>query len=247
MPHVTTHDVDFLEHYVRSTVWSYGYNGSLSFSNDPATLDHFEYVEEETLADFNSGPHALDNHACNSEFLEHEKWLLCMLAEIETILPFGDSILERRRSELLTLIRNELSRLQTHKHAEWLRQRHAVDRCEKAGEMKDWLARLLSRPGIEDAMDAAADRAKNATSPVMSDIWDAPVLKNLQHNGRPFIYGPAGEGRYVFSLSVDSFNPFQSKEAKQNVSVTGVYMVCLNLPPHLRYLPENIYLVGIIP
>ena len=48
-------------------------------------------------------------------------------------------------------------------------------------------------------------------------------------------------------MSIDSFNPYQSKQAKQVVSVTGIYLVCLNLPPHLRYLPENLCLVGIIP
>ncbi|OBZ77594.1 hypothetical protein A0H81_02219 [Grifola frondosa] len=37
------------------------------------------------------------------------------------------------------------------------------------------------------------------------------------------------------------------KEAKQKVTSTAMYMVCLNLPPHLRYLPENVYLAGVIP
>ena len=66
-------------------------------------------------------------------------------------------------------------------------------------------------------------------------------------DGEPFVFGPPGEGRYVFALYVDGFNPYQSKEAKQVATVTGIYLVCLNLPPHLRYLPENTLLVGIIP
>lgn len=114
-------------------------------------------------------------------------------------------------------------------------------------EMKEWLARLLSRHGVEDLMDAANTEATGQAKADMSDILDAPIFRNLLKDGVPFLQAPPGEGRYVFALSIDSFNPFQSKEAKQNVAVTGVYMICLNLPPHLRYLPENVYLVGVIP
>ncbi|KAI0643953.1 hypothetical protein C8Q79DRAFT_915048, partial [Trametes meyenii] len=240
-------DLEFLESYVRSTIWAYGYNGPLSFVEPPSDITTFEPVEVRTLADFNLGPHALSGHPCNADFLEHEKWLLCMLPELAAMPLSGREVLEDRRAELETLIHNELSRMQIHKEVEWRRQQRLVGECERAGEMKDWLTHLLSRTGIEEVMDAATQRAVGDPKKVMSDIWDAPVLRNLKHNGRPFVLAPQGEGRYVFGLSVDSFNPFQSKEAKQNVSVTGIYMVCLNLPPHLRYLPENVYLVGIIP
>jgi hypothetical protein len=37
------------------------------------------------------------------------------------------------------------------------------------------------------------------------------------------------------------------KTAKQKASSTGIWLVLLNLPPHLRYLPENVFLVGVIP
>nr|VWO99119.1 Zn(2)-C6 fungal-type domain-containing protein [Ganoderma boninense] len=114
-------------------------------------------------------------------------------------------------------------------------------------ELKAWLGRLLSRDGLEEMMDAAATRLMEPPKAVMEDIWDAPVLRELLKDGRPFVLGPPEEGRYIFGLYVDSFNPYQSKEAKQTVSVTGIYLVCLNLPPHLRYLPENTLLVGVIP
>ncbi len=114
-------------------------------------------------------------------------------------------------------------------------------------ELKGWLARLLCRHGVEDIMDTANSRAQGDPPFVMKDIWDAPVVRDLKMNGVPFVCGPPDKGRYIFALSVDLFNPFQSKEAGQNVAVTGFHMVCLNLPPHLRYLPENVYLVCIIP
>ncbi|KAI0628158.1 hypothetical protein C8Q77DRAFT_1040507, partial [Trametes polyzona] len=197
----------------------------------------------------------------NKEFLEHELWLISMISELEALEVHGSAPLESRVSQLMRAIRHELARLQTHKEVEWGRQGQTIAACEATGshffdtgeyplrqlEMKDWLGRLLSRIGLEDIMDKAAERARGLPKPVMSDLWDAPVFREVLLDGRPFVHGPPDEGRYVFALSIDSFNPFQSKEAKQNVSVTGIYMVCLNLPPHLRYLPENVYLVGIIP
>lgn len=115
-------------------------------------------------------------------------------------------------------------------------------------EMKHWLARLLSRDNLEDMMDAILKRAVKEALEAMLDIWDAPVLRELVlSDGTRFVDAPPGEARLVFGLSVDGFNPFQSKTAKQSVSVTAIYMYCLNLPPHLRYRPENMYLVGVIP
>lgn len=115
-------------------------------------------------------------------------------------------------------------------------------------DMKEWLGRLLSRQGLEDIMDSTLKRAMGPIPSVMSDIWDAPIFRELYlSDGTRFIDPPTGEGRYVFGLAVDGFNPFQNKQAKQKVTVTAIYVYCLNLPPHLRYLPENMYLVGIIP
>ena len=115
-------------------------------------------------------------------------------------------------------------------------------------EMKYWLARLLSRNGLEDLMDAMLKRAMGKAPEVMLDIWDAPVFRELtMPDGTRFVDAPPGEARLIFGLSVDGFNPFQSKTAKQSVTVTAIYMYCLNLPPHLRYRPENMYLVGVIP
>jgi hypothetical protein len=107
------------------------------------------------------------------------------------------------------------------------------------------MARFLSRPGVEDLIDSAARPHEGDD---MEDIWHASTFSQfLGPGGKPFLSPSVREGRYVFSLGVDGFNPFQNKVAKQNVTVTGMYMVCLNLPPDLRYLPENMFLVGIIP
>ncbi len=123
-------------------------------------------------------------------------------------------------------------------------------------EMMAWLGRLLSRPGLEEKMDIAY-LGSSSSDGAMYDIWDAPALHTIVDpvsKEREFIIPPpqtnpslSPEARYVFTLALDGFNPFQNKEAKQTVTTTAIYMSCLNLPPHLRFLPENLYLVGIIP
>ena len=82
----------------------------------------------------------------------------------------------------------------------------------------------------------------------MEDMWDAGHLcKILLKKGERFLPGPANEMHLAFSFSMDSFNPFHMKEAKQTVSSTAIWLVLLNLPPHLRYRPENMFLTSIIP
>ncbi len=46
---------------------------------------------------------------------------------------------------------------------------------------------------------------------------------------------------------MDGFNPLRSKEAGKKYLIGAIYMVCLNLPPSLRYQMENVFLAGIIP
>ncbi|TFY82685.1 hypothetical protein EWM64_g1325 [Hericium alpestre] len=116
-------------------------------------------------------------------------------------------------------------------------------------EMKEWVARLFSRPDMEELLDKPLYPDPLARGDQAEDIWDARTFAAfLGPDGKSFLRPDnAGESRLVFSLNVDGFNPFGTKAAKQSVSVTGIYMVCLNLPPHLRYLPENMYLVGVVP
>jgi Transposase family tnp2 len=45
---------------------------------------------------------------------------------------------------------------------------------------------------------------------------------------------------------MDSFNPYHMKEAKQTILSMAIWLILLNLPPHLHYHPENMFLAGII-
>lgn len=112
---------------------------------------------------------------------------------------------------------------------------------------KDWLGGLLSRRGFEQRMDAAWTRRDMGSSLEMHDIFDGEVLQNFTGvDGKHFSIG-GSEGRYVFSLCIDYFNPLGNKTAGKSISVGLISVVCLNLPPDIRYKPENMFLHGIIP
>lgn len=117
--------------------------------------------------------------------------------------------------------------------------------------MKDYLARMHSRPDIEPHLHGnPLNNEKPGSSNEMWDIWDSSCLSNLKGpDNKPFVGTEASdeEGRLVFSLNMDGFNPRGNREAGKKVSIGGIYMICYNLPPSLRYKMENIYLVGVIP
>ena len=80
----------------------------------------------------------------------------------------------------------------------------------------------------------------------MHDIFDGHVLQNFKGaDGKHFSLG-GDEGRYVFSLCVDFFNPFTNKQAGQKSSVGMISLKCLNLPPEIRYKPKKMFLAGVV-
>lgn len=109
-----------------------------------------------------------------------------------------------------------------------------------------FVARLLSRPGIEEALDAGTFLLNRSE---LADIKDGSGVQTLRGpDGQPFLDGlKRNELRLIWSLSVDHFNPHTNKIAGKHVSFGSIAMVCLNLPPSLRYKPEFIYLGGLMP
>ena len=122
---------------------------------------------------------------------------------------------------------------------------HAPRRKYIHQSLKEWIGRLLARPGIEELLREPCGKP---TTPTMGDIWDAPVLRNFTDvDGNPFFRNRCGELRLAFSLNANGFHPLHMLEAKQTISCTAIYMVVLNFPPVLRYLFRNMYLAGVIP
>jgi len=111
--------------------------------------------------------------------------------------------------------------------------------------LKEWMGRLLARPGVEDVFDAAYNQPAVDR---MTDIWDSPVFKKFRDvDETPFFDKHGDEARFAFSLGADSFHPLGSLEAKQSMSATAIYMVLLNFPKEERFKYKNMYLVGVIP
>lgn len=116
--------------------------------------------------------------------------------------------------------------------------------------LADHIARMYSRPELEPHLHR--DPTQHRAESDMWDIWDSPCFADLKGpDGQPFLSQPstAGEqeGRLVFIMNMDGFNPGGNKEAGKKVTVGAIYMMCANLPPSLRYKMENVYLAGIIP
>ncbi|KAG9097671.1 hypothetical protein FRC06_007326 [Ceratobasidium sp. 370] len=107
-----------------------------------------------------------------------------------------------------------------------------------------WVSELLLRPGVEELLEAA--RPNPNPGPTASDVWDAPYLRAFPDSTQPFI-DSAGDLRLVMMLHFDFFNPFQNKLAGKIRSVGAFFMVCLNLPPDIRYSASNAYLVAMVP
>jgi len=105
-------------------------------------------------------------------------------------------------------------------------------------DFESWLTYLLSRPGIEDYIDASYAHCPSLD--VMESIWDSPAWKSLGTF-------TTTRGNLTFSYFIDWFNPYTNKIAGKSSSCGAIMMFCLNLPYELQQLPENTFFAGITP
>ena len=113
-----------------------------------------------------------------------------------------------------------------------------------AFSFKDWLGRMLAHSRFEKKMDMAW---KERVTPEMKDIFDGEFLRSFKGlDGQHFSEG-GEEGRYVFSLCINYFNPLGNKQAGKKKSISLISMVCINLSPEMQYKAEIMFLFGIIP
>ena len=112
-------------------------------------------------------------------------------------------------------------------------------------DLNSFIGRLISRPGILTSLfEGMCCRRLQ----ILKDVKDGSVLADIKTgSGEPFMDPSTDELRLAWSLAFDSFNPYFNKASGKASSCGAIIMACLNLPPHLRYKQENLFLVGIIP
>lgn len=110
----------------------------------------------------------------------------------------------------------------------------------------DWLGWMLSRPHLENLMASSA--RLSSVKDKARDIWDCQAIQDIVFNDRyKFKNSPESDLRLAFSIGIDWFKVFPGGEARKAWSIGAIYLVCMNLPPAMRYRHENICLLGIIP
>ncbi|CAB4011940.1 Hypothetical predicted protein [Paramuricea clavata] len=100
---------------------------------------------------------------------------------------------------------------------------------------------LVKRSNFTYHCELWRQREVRSVSQVMCDVFDGRVWRDFQVvNDVPFLAAPRN---YAFMLNVDWMQPF-----KHTIYSVGVmYLVLMNLPRSVRFKPENVILVGIIP
>lgn len=110
--------------------------------------------------------------------------------------------------------------------------------------LESWLSRFLNRPGIEDMLESSRPSLQSTCT----DFWGGSFLSEFPGKGQPsFFDATSNELRLAFLVYHDFFNPFGNKIAGKKRSIGLVMMVCLNLPPDVRYDLKNIYVTAMIP
>lgn len=113
-------------------------------------------------------------------------------------------------------------------------------------DFDDFVARLLSRPGMETAIQQSRERVHGD---IVEDIMSADGVQAIKGpDDAPFLSGgQANELRLLWALSVDFFNAHHNKIAGKTYPVGCILLSCIQLPPDMRKKTENLYLVGLIP
>lgn len=119
-----------------------------------------------------------------------------------------------------------------------------------------WLGSRLLRPDWEASIKQYSESVPPpiGSGPLlendrMRDIWHGCGLAELKRADGDVEFFPAqGQDLHLaFSLGVDGFNPYTQKVAGVTASAHVYLLICLSLPPEIRYEPDNIYIYGVFP
>lgn len=111
---------------------------------------------------------------------------------------------------------------------------------------EDYLGSLFSDPVIEEHL--IKNKIGGPVPSVIKTPHDAKFLRSfLGQDGELFCATSDNEARLTFALFVDFFATEGMKERGPHTSSGIVALACLDLPIEIRYKPEYMYLVCIIP
>lgn len=135
-----------------------------------------------------------------------------------------------------------------------LEQRNGCSRPIKPfviASFTDYLARSLTDPEVErlskQACDNAMDNIRNPSNE-STNIFNADFIKTFGGPTAGKLFVDWGDKvRLAFAMHVDFFNPNGNKKRGNHDSIGVISLANLNLPETIRYLPEHIFLLGIIP
>jgi len=111
------------------------------------------------------------------------------------------------------------------------------NRLYSTQDLPDWLSWFLQRDGIEEELDSSLSAVK---SEVMRDVWQSPAWESMGDFRLK-------SGNLVFGIFIDWYNPLTNKIAGKKMSLGVILLVCYSLPYEIRWLPVNLFMLGITP
>jgi hypothetical protein len=117
--------------------------------------------------------------------------------------------------------------------------------------VKDQFLHMYQRPDFEKNLKLWADRTVNEE--VLCDLYDGEIWKNFSHSGevcdeeisneQKFFNKEHADDHLGIMINVDWFQPFE-----RTIHSSGViYGAICNLPRELRFKPENMLILGLMP
>lgn len=102
------------------------------------------------------------------------------------------------------------------------------------GQLRD----ILARPDIEAALESWKSRGR--VEGFRSDVYDGNIWKEFEvYEGEPFLSTTG----IALLLNTDGFQAATTR----NYTIEAIYLAILSLPRDIRYLRENMILVGLVP
>ena len=106
--------------------------------------------------------------------------------------------------------------------------------------VKESIQTLLALSGLEQECKKWRDR--NTGLGLFTDVYDRRISKNFRYHDGDLYFSE--KRNYGVVLNVDWLQPFKHLS---NFLIGAIYLVLLNLPRHLRFMRENVVLVGVMP